>query len=321
MSTDPIPQHESAALTLAAFAGRAPAGHLIEIRHRRDGSMRQRWFPVRQYRAAARYAIEQAGRGDAYASALPRVREGGSLADVAAAYVVWADLDEPDALDRLRAFDRRPSIVTETGSHGHVHAVWQLRSPADPEAARRANLRLAHHLHGDPASCDPARILRIGGTLNHKHDPPAPVRCLYLEAHSYSLKEILATVPEVAAAPEQAVAVRNLREPDERLDDVLLAFSAAEYVPALTGRQVGRNGKATCPFHAAGQEKTPSLHAYDDPAKGWACYGCASGDGKPAGGDIYTFAAKLYGIEPRGSGFHEIRRRLAADLLRREAAA
>lgn len=84
---------------------------------------------------------------------------------------------------------------------------------------------------------------------------------------------------------------------------------ATTYVPLLTGREIGREGKVRCPFHGDGEERTPSLHCYDDDG-GWFCFGCERG------GSIIDLGAELYSIEPRGTGFHEIRRRLAADLLR-----
>jgi DNA primase len=94
----------------------------------------------------------------------------------------------------------------------------------------------------------------------------------------------------------------------------LAAIPASEYIEVLLGRSVGRDGKTTCPFHGGGQERTPSLHAYPDAGRGWFCFGCDEG------GDIYTLGAKLYGLDVR-QDFREIRRRLAADLLRAGEAA
>lgn len=70
--------------------------------------------------------------------------------------------------------------------------------------------------------------------------------------------------------------------------------------------EIGRDGKVACPFH---EDRTPSLHVYDEAEHGWHCYGCGRG------GTIIDFGAALYGLEPRGQGFHEIRRRLDADLM------
>jgi CHC2 zinc finger/Bifunctional DNA primase/polymerase, N-terminal len=89
-------------------------------------------------------------------------------------------------------------------------------------------------------------------------------------------------------------------------DDPLRQLPAALYVTVLTGRELGRGAKVSCPFH---EETEPSLHCYDDPDRGWYCFGCSTG------GSIIDFGARLYGIEPRGAGFHEIRRRLTYDLL------
>ncbi len=96
--------------------------------------------------------------------------------------------------------------------------------------------------------------------------------------------------------------------PRFRSDDPLLGIPADEYVPVLTGRQVGRDRKVRCPFHKDGQERTPSLHVYTGDG-GWFCWPCQ------AGGDIYTFGGLLYGLEPRGASFHELRRRLTDELL------
>jgi hypothetical protein len=88
----------------------------------------------------------------------------------------------------------------------------------------------------------------------------------------------------------------------------VLAIEPAVYVRVLTGRKVGRDGKARCPFHP---DRTPSLHAYRDPARGWTCYSsrCAH-RGRPNGGDIYDLAAQLWNLATRGPDFPELRRRL-----------
>ena len=89
--------------------------------------------------------------------------------------------------------------------------------------------------------------------------------------------------------------------------DPLLAISARVYIPALCGRSVSRAGKVRCPFH---EDETPSLHAFRDPARGWCCFGCDRQNGKPLGGDIYTFASRLFGIPVSGGDFRRLQRRL-----------
>jgi len=56
------------------------------------------------------------------------------------------------------------------------------------------------------------------------------------------------------------------------------------------GLQVNRGGYILCPFH---QERTPSLKIYDEPGRGWHCFGCGSG------GSVIDFVARLYQINYR----------------------
>ena len=96
--------------------------------------------------------------------------------------------------------------------------------------------------------------------------------------------------------------------PDE---DVLRLVSPPEYIAALIEEEVPPSGMVRCPFH---EDRTPSLRAYADASAGWYCFSCA------AGGSIYDFGAALFELGTRGSDFIELRRRLAAALLGREAA-
>jgi CHC2 zinc finger len=59
----------------------------------------------------------------------------------------------------------------------------------------------------------------------------------------------------------------------------------------------------TTGFH---DDHTPSLHVYDEPERGWYCFGCGRG------GSIFDLAAILWHRETRGSDFQEVRRALAA---------
>jgi hypothetical protein len=88
------------------------------------------------------------------------------------------------AIDRRAplAYDPEPAIVVRSGSGANVHAYWPLREPLSPQDAERANLRLAHTIGADRACVDVARILRLPGSWNHKHEQPAPVTTMRLEA-------------------------------------------------------------------------------------------------------------------------------------------
>lgn len=94
-------------------------------------------------------------------------------------------------------------------------------------------------------------------------------------------------------------------------DDPLSTLTPTDYVPMLLGVELDRAGRALCPFHA---DRNPSLRAYPTVEQGWCCFaGCG-------GGTIIDLGARLYRLTPRGRDFHEIRRRLLADLAVRAAA-
>ena len=279
----------------------------IEVRYRRTNTagMGQLFHTATRADVIAD-TVQQLGRTtDVYVGCAPRRREHGGVDAIGAVWALWADCDGELAVGSLREFRPSPGVVIRSGSGGNVHAYWPLEAPLLPDHARRANRRLAFRLGADMASTDAARILRPPGTLNHKHEPARPVECIRMEIASYLASEVVGSL-EDPPAPSRAPLRAAAPTPDS--DDALRTIPTAVYVPALTGRDVGRDGKLTCPFHEDG---TPSFQTYPD--GGFFCFGCH------AGGTIIDFGARLYGIEPRGPGFHEIRRRLAADLLRHAA--
>lgn len=101
--------------------------------------------------------------------------------------------------------------------------------------------------------------------------------------------------------------VRSLRPLGD--DDPLRAIPLPVVFEILTGR-VPRSGMVRCPLPDH-DDWEPSCHVGDEL---FFCHGCR------AGGSAIDLGAELYGIQPRGHGYFEIRRRLAGDLLGREAA-
>jgi hypothetical protein len=305
--TDVIPQPLALRLQLAAIRGREPAGSLFEIRYKLDaGGMGQLFHDCHQLDPLLETIAKLSRRTDVYIGCAPRTRRHGGRDSIARLWTLWADIDGADALERLRAFEPAPHMIVASGSPDSAHSWWDLREPASPQQAERANRRLAHHLGADMRATDAARILRPAATWNHKHSPPAAVECVHLDARrALTVDELLANVPELPAA--EAGPPRPLRRRLNHGEDPLQSIPAFEYVPALTGRPVGRDGKAQCPFHGGGEERTPSLHAYPDD-QGWFCFGCDKG------GDIYTLGAMLYRLDGRRD-FPTIKRRIAADLL------
>ncbi len=107
---------------------------------------------------------------------------------------------------------------------------------------------------------------------------------------------------------------RHLRVvPPQTREDVLREIPPSTYVEALTGEQVPSSGVIRCPLPDH-EDRTPSFKVYDDPERGWYCFGCNHA------GRIYEFGSALLGLGTRGDEFLELRRRLALALLGREAA-
>lgn len=292
-----------------ALFGTEPEPALVELRYRLPdrAGMGQEFYGVREPGVARRRVATLAERTDVYIGVAPRIERRGGRDAIEHVHVLYVDVDTPAGVDALRAFRPLPAIVIRSGTPGHVQAYWPLSEPLRPDHAERANRRLAHGLGADMRATDAARILRPPGSLNHKSGRPRAVEIVHLAAEVFAAREV---VGELADPPSVgSPATSPARGSD---DDVLLTIEPAVYVRALIGAEPGRDGKVRCPFH---DDHTPSLHVYADAERGWTCFGCNRG------GTIYDFGAALWGLEPRGEGFRELRRRLAAELLGTEAAA
>jgi hypothetical protein len=106
-----------------------------------------------------------------------RDRTSGRLDNCATLNAVFAEIDfksmgADDASTRLNAFPLQPSLVIHSG--GGLHVYWLLEEPIDlstddgRDLARHLLAALAHRIGADVASAEPARILRVPDTLNHK---------------------------------------------------------------------------------------------------------------------------------------------------------
>lgn len=110
-------------------------------------------------------------------------------------------------------------------------------------------------------------------------------------------------VRSIRRRPANAPAVYS-RETDPLFDvDLRMAW------PELTGFEL-RGSASPC----ASPEHDDRFASCAVHVRLFHCHACA------AGGSIIDLGALLYGIEPRGSGFFEIRRRLLAELGIEEAA-
>ncbi len=267
--------------------------------------MRRRFLPADAPARASALIASLVARCDVYVGVALRegARHGGRAA-IAGSHLVWLESDHALTAERLRAFACQPSILIASGTPGHVQAYWRLERTAPAAAVEAVNRRLAYALAGDGGCADIARILRPPGTLNHKHTPPRPVTLLaHRPEHTVGLRELARLLPRDPDPPVfRAVSRERMRAGRTELDRRLLAIPAAEYIRVLAELVPDREGKVICPFH---EDSRPSLQLYQD--GGFYCFG----SGCRRGGTIYDFAGHLWGIDPRGSGFLELRERLA----------
>lgn len=281
-----------------------PADVHVELRFRTRAGMARAFYPVNRLHEVAAAIDRRSLETDVYVGVLPRRRQASASDDVVPqACVLWADCDTADSAEALANFVPVPSIVVASGSGANRHAYWLMTEAASLDDVEIANRRLAYALGADERCADPARILRPP-SRNHKHRPPAEVRLMKCEPTlRYPFREIADALPDLAATN----GLVRARGASHRLtaardhDDPLLAIQPARYIEELTGVVVSRTHKVSCPFH---DDSTPSLHVYDDPARGWYCFGCGRG------GSIYDFAGLLWSMQTRGSEFSELRRRL-----------
>jgi hypothetical protein len=285
---------------LWAIRGASPPDWHLEIRHTRQDrqGLGRTFYSVDQVDLAARTITALGRRSDVYVGVLPRIRRGGTAADVSAGHLVWVDLDDPEAVEAADTFPVRPSMKLSSGNGEHRY--WVLDRPTDAAEIVKANRRLAAHLGADPACTDQARVMRAPGTLNHKApDDPKPCKILEFVTETYGLDQVLAQVPELPAPK-----IRHL--PAGRTDDPVKDVPPPVYFAILAGVEPGRDGKVSCPVH---DERTPSCHVFDEPEKGWHCFGCG------AGGDVYSLAARLWDMPMQGPGFIDLRKRLIDELI------
>jgi hypothetical protein len=240
---------------------------------------------------------------DVFVGVVPRARRSGGRADLTAYWnVVWADCDKPKSVAALEDFGPAAQMIVAS-SEGRRHAYWFLSDTVGLNCVESINRRLAVALGADMASTDGARILRPGGSLNRKYTPPTQVRLLRCrEQERVAVAELEASLP-----PEPVSSLSISPGPVRQNTDPLRGVAPRVYVERLTNQRVDRSGKIHCPFH---KDRTPSLHVYCGPERGWTCFGCSTPAGRPLGGDIYTLASLLWRIPPHGRDFLTLRARL-----------
>jgi hypothetical protein len=118
-----------------------------------------------------------------FGAAARRSPDSGALENCSALPALFVDIDfkttdERAARERLAVFPVVPSIVVNSG--GGLHVYWLLREPIplqqDSRGARNLLRRLARALDADIQAAEPARVLRLPNTFNHKYGDKRRVR-------------------------------------------------------------------------------------------------------------------------------------------------
>lgn len=141
-----------------------------------------------------------------YIGANPRKGRGGKDKDVAVARSVFVDVEQitpTAALDRVKGAGLPVPTITLNSGHG-VHCYWRLADPmADLAMWTLHQKGLAARLQGDSKVCNPSRVMRLPGFVNHK--PPA-AECVLIDAdpqRRYRLEELTVQQREQRQPSEQ----------------------------------------------------------------------------------------------------------------------
>ncbi len=254
MSTHPATHLGAAELYLGLLTADAPPNTLLDVRYRTQHHKFAQFFLAAHDPRAARTITRIGSRTDIYVGCAPRTRRRGRRQDIAPTPLLWADCDTQEATTALAAFQPAPSMIVASGSdngeHRNAHAYWQLTHALTPDQLERANRRLAQAL-----AADPARILRIPGTLNFKHNPPRPVQLTTYNPTRYRPLEILTVLPPLPNPQPQFHQPPTTEQATTH--DPLLTIAPARYVPTLTGRTPSHDNKIHCPFHELSVGGTP----------------------------------------------------------------
>ena len=151
--------------------------------------VKQAFFPVTDADAIEAFVKPRLDRNCYIGVAVRRTPGDGSLANCSALPALFADIDFKDSTEerargRLASFSHRPSIIVQSG--GGLQPWWLLREPVDlqQEASRAKSVlrRLATAIGADLAAAEPARVLRLPNTFNHKYNPKRLVRVEHFDS-------------------------------------------------------------------------------------------------------------------------------------------
>lgn len=244
------------------------------------GDVRRHYAPCREIPALyPRLAFQNtSGEHNIYIGVNPRIREGGTKADVALCRNLFADWDgiEQDDIDArlpsLLAGLPPPSLILSSG-HG-VHAYWKLAEPMiDTRHWEQYQRALINRAKSDPAIKDCSRVMRLPGFMNL----PAPgadeqsviASIIMVNAEAlYRPEEVVGTTiePEAIRAPAERRAVPANKQ------DAMANLSRATMQFMLSGAPEGERNQrlfsAACDLAGNGYDVDEALAALESPALG-----------------------------------------------------
>ena len=166
-------------------------------------------------------------------------------------------------------------------------------------------------LHARWPDCHPSLLAVAFDSLSRREQQEcwarlSHARGLWIDAEMVLERDRYAEPPKRHQPSQRSTAASPSRPSTVALStgDPLKQIPPAVYVEALTGEPVPASGRMRCPLPDH-DDRTPSFQVL---SSHWRCFGCNRG------GSVIDFAAAWYGLEPRGSGYREIRRRLLAEL-------
>ena len=217
---------------------------LVEIRPLNGGT--RRWVRASGVpQLADELERENAAGANVYAGVLPRLREGGTAADCAPGWVVWADFDgvgPAAAMDKCATSMPLPTAVVNSG-HG-AHLYWRLTEQIEPVRISALVRDMAVSFGSDPSVSDPARILRLPGFTNHK-PPPAPCELLHVDHDCVYPFDMLRDIVPGSALPSVApVAPAASQQSSDAVEE-----RARRYIATVPGS--GKGGRTRQAFKIA----------------------------------------------------------------------
>jgi hypothetical protein len=179
----------------------------IEVRIILSGGKVRRYF----FHNITRLGQVTFERVNTYFGVCPRSIKAGTAEAIKYITTLWADIDiargdrtkfasTGEAIRYIGSFPYPPSIIVGTG--GGLQLYWLLKEPEEIGHYHREIINgLAQSLHGDPVH-DPARLLRLPGTVNTKYTKPRKVTILKfnpdIRYNSSELDEIAMPVQQYA---------------------------------------------------------------------------------------------------------------------------